>query len=249
MLFLPLGKPPELIQAGYSPTGFKPIEATPALPFWQLHLYLYDGQLFDNDEWKTFGPGWISLTPPKLKHQVKRPKQSPHYYLHFNASGSPEVSLERLWKLNGEMDWLNEEITQLIKENHKSAVRSKARLWETLWQLADMRSKEPESKLHRGLEAALHYLDKNLETPKPLAFLAERLGLSPSHVSRLFKQQIGETPIAWQRRRKAERARLMLRESHLSPAQIAESLGIRDLQRFNKLMRKEFGLSPRALRK
>lgn len=249
MPYLSLHEAPQLIEAGYSPTGFKNKEESGALDFWQFHFYLYDGQLQDEGLWIPFAPGWVSLTPPKHIHQIQRPSRSPHYYVHFKTSKIRPVQVPRLWKVSGEISRLTEELLCLTREVHSKPERSRARWWNFLFTVLDEKPEAKPSGLPKGLDSALHYLEKNLHVQSPLAFLSERLGLSRSHVGRLFQKHLGQSPAAWHRRRLAERASLLLGESHLSPAQIAESLGIRDLQRFNKLMRKEFGASPRKLRR
>lgn len=248
MPLLPLGQAPEIIKAAYSPTGFRNTETAARGGFWQFHLYLYDGSLSEREAWLDFKPGFMSLTPPMVAHVVRRPRRSPHYYVHFRASGKPQVAFERLWCPSRSEASSTGELARLIRETPLHPSRCRAAFWEMLWKLSETPADASMAALPRGLESALHYLDQDLETRRPVAFLAERLGISQGHLIRLFKKHFDLTPSAWRRKRLAARARLMLQESHLTPAQVAESLGIRDLQRFNKLMRREFGAPPRQLR-
>lgn len=248
MPLLPLGQAPELVKAAYSPTGYRSTEKSPRTSFWQLHLYLYEGELLERDQWIRFAPGWMSLTPPGQNHEVHRPRRSPHYFVHFLISGRPQVPLPRCWLPQPEGESFTTVLARLVREAPLHPQRSRSRLWELLWRISEAPVRPAEQALPRGLDAALHYLEQDLDTPRPVAFLAERLGLSQGHLIRLFKKHLGLTPASWRRRRLAERAKLLLQESHLTPAQVAESLGLRDLQRFNKLMRREFGAAPRSLR-
>ncbi|MBN8216758.1 MAG: helix-turn-helix transcriptional regulator [Spirochaetes bacterium] len=246
---VPLGQPPGLVKVGYSPTGFRGTEIARRDGFWQFHLYLYEGALRERDAWLSFAPGWMSLTPPSIAHEVRRPRRSPHYFVHFRPSGNPSASFPRLWLPMQSPDSSTAIIARLVGESLLHPERSRSRFWEFLWRLTETPTSPGKADLPRGLEAAMHYLEQDLETRRPVAFLAQRLGLSQGHLIRLFKKHFDLTPAAWRRRRLAERARMMLQESHLSPAQVAETLGVRDLQRFNKLMRREFGAAPRELRK
>jgi transcriptional regulator GlxA family with amidase domain len=64
----------------------------------------------------------------------------------------------------------------------------------------------------------------------------------------LFRAETGYTVVGYIRRRRMERARHLLRESTLSIPAIAASVGVADLQAFNKACRRELGDSPRAVR-
>ena len=58
----------------------------------------------------------------------------------------------------------------------------------------------------------------------------------------------GMTVIAYIRRRRMTRARHLLVSSTLSIPAVAASVGISDLQAFNKLCHRELGGSPRSIR-
>lgn len=78
--------------------------------------------------------------------------------------------------------------------------------------------------------------------------VAQAAGVSHNHLTRLFKAATGDTVVGYIRRRRLDRARHLLRASTLSIPAVAASVGIPDLQAFNKACRRELGASPRALR-
>lgn len=78
--------------------------------------------------------------------------------------------------------------------------------------------------------------------------VAEAVGVSHNHLIRLFRAETGGTVVAYIRRRRMEQARHLLRESTLSIPAVAASVGIGDLQAFNKACRRELGASPRTIR-
>ena len=74
------------------------------------------------------------------------------------------------------------------------------------------------------------------------------VGISHNHLTRLFRSQTGGTVIGHLRARRMARAAHLLRESTMSIRAIAASVGIPDLQAFNKSCRASAGLSPRQIR-
>lgn len=248
---LALGEPPVIQSTGYSPTGYANREKSSSAGHWHFHLYLYDGELQSHREWIPFRPGWASLVPPGRDHVVKRGDRSPHWWVRFKTpgTGAPHRLLPEVWDLGGRVHWVTERLSRINRVFTDEPQLARARFWELLLELTrePEKSAEEESGTDR-LADALRYLEKELDTRKPVAFLAERLGVTEGHVIRLFRKRFQTTPAAWRRKRLAERARLLLQESHLSPKQVADELGIRDLQHFNKLLRRELGVSPRAIR-
>jgi transcriptional regulator GlxA family with amidase domain len=95
---------------------------------------------------------------------------------------------------------------------------------------------------------ALAYIEQHLPAPITVPEIAVSVGLSHNHLTRLFHADTGTTVVAHIRRRRLERAAHLLRESTLSIPAVAASVGIPDLQAFNKACRRELGASPRAIR-
>ncbi|MCK6491389.1 MAG: helix-turn-helix transcriptional regulator, partial [Planctomycetes bacterium] len=100
-----------------------------------------------------------------------------------------------------------------------------------------------------GLVARARALvDARLDDPPAVAELAAAVGCSAAHLRRRFRAELGLGVKPWIQARRLERARHLLAHSALPVRAIAAQLGIDDLQRFNKLVRRACGLGPRALR-
>ena len=69
-----------------------------------------------------------------------------------------------------------------------------------------------------------------------------------AEVVEVIKAETGMTVVAYVRHRRLARAEHLLRESTLSIPAVAASIGIPNLQAFNKACRQELGSSPRAIR-
>ena len=71
---------------------------------------------------------------------------------------------------------------------------------------------------------------------------------SPYHFSRSFKQATGVGPQRYVIQRRLERAKRLLRSSHLSIALIAQEAGFVDQSHLTRLFRREIGVTPRRYR-
>lgn len=78
--------------------------------------------------------------------------------------------------------------------------------------------------------------------------LAERLGVTSRHLSRLFKEHLGASPVTIAQTRRLQFAKRLIDESNLKFADVALAAGFGSLRRFNHAMRETWGRSPRELR-
>jgi transcriptional regulator GlxA family with amidase domain len=91
-------------------------------------------------------------------------------------------------------------------------------------------------------------VEARLTEPLTVPEIARTVGVSHNHLTRLFRAATGETVVGNIRARRMERARHFLRATTLSITAVAASVGIPDLQAFNKTCRRELGASPRGIR-
>lgn len=74
--------------------------------------------------------------------------------------------------------------------------------------------------------------------------LLEQLGRSYEHLCRLFRARYGIPPLKYVHAQRIARAKLLLRDTGLSIAEVARHLGFRDAAYFSRVFRKMTGLSP-----
>ncbi|HEX8914172.1 MAG TPA: AraC family transcriptional regulator [Humisphaera sp.] len=84
--------------------------------------------------------------------------------------------------------------------------------------------------------------------PEPVADLAARCGLSPSHFSRLFRAAFGCGPNTFRRRERVNQAKRRLAESDVPVKRVAEQVGYGDHYFFSRDFRRMVGMSPREYR-
>lgn len=78
--------------------------------------------------------------------------------------------------------------------------------------------------------------------------LAERLGVGPRHLRRLFREQLGTSPAAVARTRRTHFARGLVEQTRLPITRIALSAGFGSVRAFNAAFQRSFRQSPRELR-
>jgi AraC-like DNA-binding protein len=86
-------------------------------------------------------------------------------------------------------------------------------------------------------------LAADLATPLRVADLAQAVGLSPFHATRLFTQATGLPPHAWRTQLRLQRALGPLREG-ASVADVAVASGFTDQSHFTRHFRRMFGVPP-----
>lgn len=93
------------------------------------------------------------------------------------------------------------------------------------------------------------YLDEHYAERISLDLIAEKMYLSPYYISKIFKAEIGESPIHYLIRVRMERAKELLKEDASLPiAEIAERVGYEDVYHFSKLFKKAYGMPPSKCR-
>lgn len=105
------------------------------------------------------------------------------------------------------------------------------------------------AKTHPAVRRATAHIERNLQTPLELGQLAERAGVSPSHLVALFAEHCGISPIACLQQRRLDRAVWLLDNPYLRIQEVATACGYEDLNYFVRLFKRRFGLPPGRWRK
>jgi AraC family transcriptional regulator len=101
------------------------------------------------------------------------------------------------------------------------------------------------------LRRALEFISNKLEQQQgiPLEVVAQEVGMSRYHFSRVFKESMGLSPINYIVRQRIERAKKLLAETELPIADIALQAGFSGQSHFTTFFRKLVGLTPRSFRR
>lgn len=101
----------------------------------------------------------------------------------------------------------------------------------------------------RTAEMAMQWIESHYQEEFRLDRLADELFLSPSHLSRVFRQETGSTLTDYLTARRLREACLLLAVSTLPVGEIAPRIGLVNVPYFVRLFRRHFGVTPLQYRK
>jgi AraC-like DNA-binding protein len=100
-----------------------------------------------------------------------------------------------------------------------------------------------------AVDAALEYLEDHLHRPIFVTDVARHLRLSPTHLTRLFRAQLHESPMQALIRMRLSRAQSLLRDPALNIGEVAAACGFDSLSFFTRVFTRKFGRPPTAYRR
>ena len=105
-----------------------------------------------------------------------------------------------------------------------------------------------ESTQPEAIRRAIHFIEDNLSEQIHLEAICDAAFVSKQHLIRIFKKSLGTTPSIYVWKLRTERGVDMLRETGVSVSEIATQLGFQSAYHFSRLVKQEYGQSPRQLR-
>ena len=98
------------------------------------------------------------------------------------------------------------------------------------------------------IHMVLTFIRKNLNKRMDIDMLADKTCMSKDHFIRVFKNEVGVTPNVFVTQKKLERSELMLVTTAQSVKSIADALGYEDYSYFNRIFKKNTGITPQQYR-
>lgn len=222
---------------------------------WSLHVYRWSGSLEMDGRVFPVRPGHASVEPPNTPLVWRYDmEECPHHYVHFalpEAARSELVEIPVMQDLGASFAEVSEEMERLVGLFASHRARAEIRLWDLLLRLsrpAPTTATTP-GDLPFAVQTAIAIVENELRDRLDVSMLCRRIAISPNHLTRLFQRCFGTGVAEWIRQRRVDKARHLLEQSNLPIKAIAAEVGVPDLQRFNKLVRKLTGQAPSALRK
>ncbi|WP_327351606.1 AraC family transcriptional regulator [Streptomyces sp. NBC_01304] len=250
LVTLRLDEPPTVVDAGIGVHGVSTDHDVFRLPdLWQLHLYHYEGTLSLGQSLHPIRPGHVSLVPPNTEVCFHYRGRSEHFYVHLRLyDGGTGRVVPVMQDAAAESTRLADLLRHAVAAMPTSPARATAEVWAALWRVAELPRSDGAGRHHPLVAAAQAYVEEHLAGPLSVPDVARAVGISHTHLTRVFRAATGHTVVSYIRHRRLQRARHLLLSSTLSITAIAAAVGIADLQAFNKACRRELGASPRDVR-
>lgn len=101
-----------------------------------------------------------------------------------------------------------------------------------------------------AVKKVINYLNENFDKKISLEQIAHNMYLSPVYISKIFKEETGESPINYLIKIRLEKAQdILIKEKNSSIKAVANKVGYDDAYHFSKLFKKYYGVSPLHYRK
>ena len=206
--------------------------------FVHYYLHIYEDHYSDNDwldHWKF--PVEIEATDLDLALFKRLCEINPHMTL----QKSDPTTYDN-----------NPTLMQNLIKNRQRAFCDKVESRGIVFQLLSRFFKQGQSKIEmedNRIAKTVLYIRKHLNEAIELEKLAEISCLSKDHFIRLFKKELGTTPLQYLNQKKIEKAQLLLITEELAVKEIAFQLAFDDYSYFNRLFKKTTGVTPQEYRR
>lgn len=206
--------------------------------FVHYYLHIYEDHYSDNDwldHWKF--PVEIEATDLDLALFKRLCEINPHMTL----QKSDPTTYDN-----------NQTLMQNLIKNRQRAFCDKVESRGIVFQLLSRFFKQGQSKIEmedNRIAKTVLYIRKHLNEAIELEKLAEISCLSKDHFIRLFKKELGTTPLQYINQKKIEKAQLLLITEELAVKEIAFQLAFDDYSYFNRLFKKTTGVTPQEYRR
>ncbi|MBD0370723.1 MAG: helix-turn-helix transcriptional regulator [Pyrinomonadaceae bacterium] len=98
------------------------------------------------------------------------------------------------------------------------------------------------------VQTVINIIQKDLSRKVTLSEMAQAVNLSAEHLRRLFKSEIGMTPVQYQKKLRLLEARRLLESTFLNVQEIMVQVGLSDDSHFVRDFKKLYGLTPAQYR-
>ena len=98
------------------------------------------------------------------------------------------------------------------------------------------------------VKATFTFINLNLSSNLSVKKVANEIGLSPDHLTRLFKKETGFNIITFINKKRIDTSLELLKTTDLSIAEIGDLIGLNNTSYFYTLFKKETGMSPKQYR-
>lgn len=213
-----------------------------------------EGYINAGGQIKNLRAGDLSLLRPRVPHVYGTAKQKSweFVWVHFSNSFADTNVLPQddLITHHFEQQVLRDRIFDAFKRI-LSDFREQGHLWHELC-LSSLReiillySKQKNSKLDPRVEEVLYILATRMNENIQITELGNSIGLSPSRLQHVFKENTGESIVATLNRMRIKQATYLLTHTNLTASEVAFNVGFQNYNHFTRQFNKYIGMSPRV---
>lgn len=161
------------------------------------------------------------------------------------VDGERAAFSDRPIKLTGNVPRMREMLETLERETGE--LEKNAAVFALLGCLLDGKEKLPP--VSPRILPAVRHIEGHCNKPLRMAEMAELCHLSQSQMRRLFREELGMSPVEYKNRRRMDDACNMLRYTYNRVGEIADALGFENIYVFSRVFRRYVGVSPMQYRK
>ncbi|MEH7546893.1 AraC family transcriptional regulator [Neobacillus vireti] len=222
------------------------------------------GEIVINGKKNTLSPGKLVVFTPGMICDKKTSPKDPleFYFIRFTHAWAFEKQEQWHFKLPQDLPFplhgvytiknsagvvlLLEEINLLTKRRGATiAFKQKILFQELLLTfIQDFHSQTVTGDSSQVIEKTIDYISNHYNQIITLTDLAKMAGLSKSHFSRLFKKNVGYSPIEYLTHLRIDRAKELLAHSDIRIKEVSQNVGYEDELYFSRIFKKIVGVSP-----
>lgn len=224
-----------------------------SFPYWRLYWNASAGASLRCDNITTpLTPSTAVLIRPNAVFSTLNHKTCEHLYIHFQIPVLVDPTTPQIIRLA-----MKPPLSEICAELCRILKASNPPIWKvSLTARALVEVCLAKTHLHQAGHAqtdprilrVLSYMDEHLKPTTTNADLAREARMSVGALNQLFKTQVGHSLQTSLRRKRVEKAALLLQFSDLPIEQIAEETGFCDRYHFSKVFHRLQGASPAAFR-
>ncbi|PLS05328.1 AraC family transcriptional regulator [Neobacillus cucumis] len=223
-----------------------------------------NGEIVINGKKYTLSPGKLIVFTPGMICDKKTSSTEPleFYFIRFTHAGAFEKKDQWHFKLPQELTFplhgvytiknntgvvlLLEEINSLSKRRGATTAFKQKILFQELLLtfIHDFHAQTISGDSSQVIEETIEYISKHYHQPITLDDLAKMAGLSKSHYSRLFKKNVGYSPIEYLTHLRIDRAKELLAHSDIRIKEVSQNVGYDDELYFSRIFKKVVGVAP-----
>lgn len=249
----------EVTLAGFNTVGneWKDIDY---IPEYNKLYYIVDGEgwLKIRDKEYEPKPGQLFLMPQGIKQSYSSTTENTFlkYWCHFTASVG-DMNIFDILEVPDfieieKKNHLEECFKELVKYYNSPEVFSVFKVKSSILQLISFylehsaieNIKVTKSETITSINNAIDYIDKNYFKSISIKELAGIAHLNPQYFIRIFKKNLGISPIQYLNKRRIEEAKRMLTTTNFTLTEISDKLGYNNLYYLSKRFKQSTGLTP-----